>query len=481
MSLDDDGVPIPDVLNDSKKPEEPQRGPGASAPGSAKARREEIFRRRRQNIEKLDARIVARSQSQNTPARDQLGQQQEPIVTNPANSSSTPPAMPTATTENKIDKVGGHGNTSTQAGTIINLNVTETLAKDFFVKGKLEELFKAGASLGAPNEEEESGPDTVSDSSPKALPSIEGKFIKGIQSSSTGAAFVNKPRTRAKTGIKALPRNETEIEHWYYQELNPRQRCFVQAAAVLHGAQLRAISEATKELYTPLKEQHEARKAQEKPQSSTVPPASQVPGTPPSSVSDFLVRIYSLIQQEERARVAQSNVSNEVTALPTPVESQEDSINTLLERTYTYTRRVNGATRLFWQDADESGLSRFSVDLLRFLAREAAMEDMFGSQPDQSFLDIIEQWPAKYQGERSWRSAGALGVIWWHQDARNLLWRRANKWAKSQREQDWERAAALLDGAYQVECDTIGPDNAASSSVLQLLDQWISTAHQAET
>ncbi|MBV9227945.1 MAG: hypothetical protein JOZ18_01435, partial [Chloroflexi bacterium] len=310
---------------------------------------------------------------------------------------------------------------------------------------------------------------------------IEGKFSKGIQSSSTGAAFVNKPRARAKTGVKALPRNEKEIEHWYYRELNTRERCFVQAAAVLHGAPLRAISEATRELYAPLKEQdearEEARKTQEKPQPSTPPPAAfQVPDAPPSSVSDFLVRIYSLIQQEERARVAQSNTTEEVMAPPPPVESSSDSINTLLERTHTYTRRVNGATRLFWQDADENGLSHFSVDLLRFLSREASMEDMFGSQPDQSFLDIIGQWPTKYQGERSWRSASALGIIWWHQDARNFLWRQANKWAKSQQEQDWERAAALLDGAYQIERDT----DAVSSSVLQLLEQWISTTHQAQ-
>jgi len=495
MPANDDGTPIADVPDDPKKPEEPQRGAGASpsrnfGPSSAKARREEIFQRRRQNLDKLEARIVARSQPQNIPLHGQPNQPQEPVAANQANALPTPPAMPVepaATTANKIDEVGGHHNTPMQADTIINFNVTETLAKDF-IQGKLEGFFKSGASLGVQNEGEESGPDTVASSLPKAPTSIEGKFIKGIQSSSTGAAFVNKPGAGAKTSVKALPRNEKEIEHWYYQELSVRERCFVQAAAVLHGAPLRAISEATRELYAPLKAQDEAReetrKAQEKPQPSTPPPAAfHVPDVPPSSVSDFLVRIYSLIQQEERVRLTQSNTSEEVMASPLPVESPSESINTLLERTHTYTRRVNGATRLFWQDADESGLSRFSVDLLRFLAREASMEDMFGSQLDQRFLDIIGQWPTKYQGERSWRSASALGVIWWHQDARTFLWRQANKWAKSQQEQDWERAAALLDGAYQVERDTMQANAAdgVSSSVLQLLNQWISTAHQAKT
>src|SRR5205823_1959210 len=108
-----------------------------------------------------------------------------------------------------------------------------------------------------------------------------------------------------------------EIESWYYQELNARERCFVQAAAVLHGAPLRAISEATRELYAPLKEQDEARKAQTKPKPSTSPPpAPQAPAAPPSSVSDFMMRIYSLIQQEERARVVQSSTSEEVAASP---------------------------------------------------------------------------------------------------------------------------------------------------------------------
>jgi hypothetical protein len=505
MSPDDNELPGPDVPDEPDQPTNTQQASEASPTPLASnitpdtARGQSIFQRRLQRPNAIEPRRVTRLRVPGSPQRYQPNQ--GPDVTNPANAakpSPVPPAPPEeeeqeATTANTIDTVGGRGNTTNQANTIYNTNIilqTEEVVKDL-VGGTLEQIFKkAGVSLEGTSEGDEGSPETTSDSFSKASASLEGRLLKSIKSSSSSAAFVNKSRARTKTGVRALPRNDKEIEQWYYQELSERERCFVKAAAVLHGAPLRAIAEATNELYAPLKEQDEARRAQDeagRTQTQPAPAALTTPTPPaaPSSLDEVLVQIYSLIQQEGRIRATQQ-MTGDAQAAPVPLsprDSRSDSVDALLARTHTYTQRVNGALRLFWQDADSSGLSRFSVDLLRFLAREVAMEDMFGTQSGQRFLDTISQWPTRYRGERSWRSAGALGIIWWHQDARNLLWRQANKWARSQKEQDWEHAAALLDGAYQVERDTMkaGADEPAASSVLQLLDQWISAAHQPQT
>jgi hypothetical protein len=454
-------------------------------------RNEEVFQRRQQKLDGLEARLAARLRQQGVPlpgvtSGEQPGQtpvQDAADAPDSLSPSPTAQAEPATSADNNIDRIGGKGNISNQASTIHNH------ISYYFVEGKFEESYREGESVGAPNEENESRPDGTADSLSNVSSSLGEKITEGIQSGSTGAAFVNESGAKATAGAKALPKSDREIEHWYYRELSVKDRCFVEAAAVLHGAPLRAIAEATKELYAPLKEKDEERRAQI--QTQPIPqPKEEVPllpASPPSSVPEFLMRVYSLIQQEERTRAAQAQTSTTeaVPAPPSPSDPTLDSIDGLLERTHTYTLRVNGATRLLWQDADSSGLSRFSVDLLRFLARESAMEDMFGfgSQLEQRFLDVIEQWPTKYRGERSWRSASALGVIWWYQDARNLLWRQANKWAKSERGENWEHAAALLDGAYQVERGTMkaGIVDTANSSILQLLDQWTSIVHQAGT
>ncbi len=253
------------------------------------------------------------------------------------------------------------------------------------------------------------------------------------------------------------------------------------ACAVLHGATLRAIAEATRELYAAQKEKGAIGNLETEVSSSPIIEESPVSFPPPPQMPESWAWIYLLGQKDERTRSGQIK-ANIVRNGPSSVEPGEiplPSLDVLLERTYTYRSYANGATRIFWKDTDPSGLSNFSIDLLRFLAREAAMEEMFGAQAGQRFLDIVKQWPAKYRGERSWRSANALGVIWWHQDAKNLLWRQADRWAKSQQKQDWEHAAALLDGAYQVERGTMksGTDENINSSVLQLLDRWITTAH----
>lgn len=498
MPLSDEETPNPKNPGDSQPPDESLQASPSPSPEKnpvGRVRRENLYRRNQQPLQgwrQIAAKRAAHLRPQVAP---QSGEHQDGanIAANltPPSTPSEAPVDIEAKTNNDINKIGGTKNTAYQAETIHNnttYNITiandEILGKKF-VAGEFVEWFERAASLGGLQEGNESN--SAVNNPPQVPESLEEKVIKGIQNGTTGGAFVHEARPRTPSGVQGLPKNDKEISRWYYQDLSERDRCFVKAAAVLHGAPLDAIAEATNELYEPLKAKEEADKAQQaqqaEPQKSvSIPPVAPGPAAPPNSISDFLVRMYSLIQQEERTRVIQESTTGRDTSPAVVDDPVQDSLDSLMERTHTHCQRVNGATRLFWQDADSSGLSGFSLNVLRFLAREASVEEMFGSQAGQQFLDIIAQWPTKYRGERSWRSASALGVIWWHQNARDLLWKQASKWAKSQQAQDWEHAAALLDGAYQVERDSLKAkvDGAVSSSVIQLLSNWINTAHQTQ-
>lgn len=374
----------------------------------------------------------------------------------------------TNTTESKVGKIDGKGHQITQAATIINQFTYN------FTNGSLTNGFKGAMHIPDEESDDQNNLDAHTPDLNDAFISSADKIIEEIAASSNDATFINTSRARTRTNSDLLPHNSKEIESWYYQELNDGERCFVKACAVLHGATLRAIGEATKELYT-------AQKDGSRENVQTVSSGEEPPSTLPPQMPETLLWVYERGQQTERARAMRAQISRrENERKPTETEAIPlHSLDTLLERTYTYAAYTNGATRIFWKDTN-LGLSNFSIELLRFLAREAAMEEMFGPQAGLRFLDIVKQWPEKFRGERSWRSANALGVIWWHQDAKNLLWRQADKWAKSQQKQDWEHAAALLDGAYQVERLTLKPDanGNINSSVLQLLDRWTATAHK---
>jgi hypothetical protein len=345
------------------------------------------------------------------------------------------------------------------------------------VGGELEKRFKAGEALGVSDQDTTDYVGRVQNTISKAPDSTSEKIRGEIQSGSGGAAYVISSKDRTGTGSGKLPESDVEIEVWYHQ-LNQREQCFVRAAAALHGAPLSAIAKATNELYL----QATARIEAGQPAIPTSQPTTDSAPTP-ATFTETLSRFFLWIHQEEQMRIAPASSSTNPPVVSTPDSAPIGSTSDLLERTHLYTRRVNGATRLFWQDANEaSGLSRFSTELLRFFSREVSVESIY-AQPGQSFLNIIKQWPEKYQGELSWRSANAMGVIWWYQDARTLLWTQATEWAKSSRRQDWEHAAALLDGAFRVEQDVIWNDaeSTLSSSVIQLLNQWTNVAHQATT
>lgn len=492
MSLDDGELSSDEAPKQAK--DQPTNGEAAE---KASPEQPPTIGRRRQNLSfdevmasyqaKWQARLqqLRPSQPESSQPQAQEVPEQLPLASPETEGKKAPDV------ENNIDQVDGQGAMISQAGVIHRLhNVSnpvtinmysqpEVLLKaltSLFQTETFEKALRGSEALRDANEEE-------TGQSGKAA-SIQEKLLKEVRSSVSGA-FVNASEHKSSTKHGKLPENDEEIELWYRQELSEKDRCFVKAAAVLHGATLRAIREATSEFYAQVHTKQEADKTHNI--QTAMPSQLGVEiTTEPTSSTDVLTRIFSLIQQDERRRIAQAYTSDQTKTSPGPSPSSEifdqDSITSLLKRTHTYTLRANGATRLLWQDADASGLSRFSVELLRFLAREVEMEHMFDSQPEQNFIDIIKQWPERYQGERAWRSASALGVIWWYQDARNLLWRQATKWAKSQQKQYWEHAAALLDGAYQIERDTIkGTEDEGSSAVLQLLNQWISITHRTAT
>jgi hypothetical protein len=379
-------------------------------------------------------------------------------------------------TENSIDLIPGSENTINQATIIYNVVINDIPSH------KIVKWFKEG-NFAAPDEEieDQNADDDAKDDLSEVRISLDEKIFGGIEASSGDAAFVNTSNTETDISINDLPSNDKEIGIWYYQKLNEMDRSFVNACAVLHGATLRAIVDATRELYLAQKDNNEVYQVQEQP--SPTPLAEDT--TPllsiPPQMPEALGWVYLLGQQDERVRSTQIKAAiPEAEATPPPKDPSLGPLEDVLERTYTYTRYTNLATRVYWKDTNNSGISNFSVDLLRFLAREVITQEMFEAQQGTRFLDIIKQWPSRYRGERSWRSANALGVIWWHQDAKNLLWRQARKWAKSPQKQDWEHAAALLDGAYQIEHGTgrTGNDEGANSSVLQLLNEWIVTTHR---
>ncbi len=101
--------------NQADQGQEPGVSPRNSAQSSGRARREEIMQRRRQNIDKLEARIVARTRLQRNPLTGQadLAQEQDKVIG--ADLMATPSVTSTAPNENKVEKLEGQGNTSTMA------------------------------------------------------------------------------------------------------------------------------------------------------------------------------------------------------------------------------------------------------------------------------------------------------------------------------------------------------------------------------
>lgn len=212
-----------------------------------------------------------------------------------------------------------------------------------------------------------------------------------------------------------MPATDDDIESWFCDALDDRERCAVRATAILHGAPAHEVNLARDELYDALH-------------------------------SD----------------------SEQNTGRPTAPTS---SIRTLLSNTFVESRKSDGTSRLFWQDAEANGYSAFGLSILRLIAGE--IEGTRGVA-GQNILPTLERWATKRPdgvpiSERPWRTARALGVIWWTLDHARLR-ATARNWARSSSVLIQQSASGLLYGAYEIELNETpaGPVTVTGSQQITL-------------
>jgi hypothetical protein len=246
-------------------------------------------------------------------------------------------------------------------------------------------------------------------------------------------------KTYVPTTSHTVLENEVQISHWYHVLLDEYEQCYVQSVAILHGALAQEIYQRTDVFYRIMQEQKHV----------------------PFQQSTF-----------------QQNTSSEtgIKEVQSFIFPRKPRL-TLQEKTYTTTRRVNSAERLFWEDVDSNGQSSFGVRVLTFLSKEFLSK----GEHWQNFLDTIQKWSSQ-RDECSWRSARALGIILWHQDVAQLR-RQAEIWAKKDSISGRRLAASLLDGAREIEAITLqeAASNRYSSFVLQLLYEWTANFQEKAT
>jgi hypothetical protein len=227
--------------------------------------------------------------------------------------------------------------------------------------------------------------------------------------------ITNKDADTQETEVKPLETKE-EIEDWY-DRLDEWEMCFVQAAAVLHGAPSHQIRDAAQTLYNP-----------------------SVPTTEAKAALKPLPRI---------------------------------SEKTLRTKLYMKIIFTDGADRLFWYDANMNGLSTFAARLLPIIVRQSNLSATHWQR--LSFLQQLEEWSTTLAGECAWRALRALGSIWIRVDRPYFL-KIVNEWVASDNRDYWRRAAIVLDGGYEVEyAEQVNPGN--NSLVLSLLERWTRHAH----
>src|SRR5258708_11042345 len=237
--------------------------------------------------------------------------------------------------------------------------------------------------------------------------------------------------TKTSGTAPKLPQSSEGLEHWYTL-LTTYERCFVQVAAVFHGAPLSDIIEITDKRHQPIWEREQREIEQKRRRALTVEEQTEI------SIEDFQ-----------------------------PEPPHRSSRRELLAKICTTPQHVNGVRRLYWQGADRNEQYTCSLRMLEFLAEET------GFLVEASFGEQLALWPEQLSGECAWKAAYALGVTLYSQNADDL-WRVANKWGNSTRPRDWRLAASLLSGAYNLSClkDPDHANNRRTSPIFRLLNQW---------
>jgi hypothetical protein len=238
------------------------------------------------------------------------------------------------------------------------------------------------------------------------------------------------PERESTGGSTKRPETEEEFSEWYYS-LSDYEQCYVQVAAVLHGAPVHEVSKRADNLYKRFYEYIANLESSLSPGSQSADGReTQERGT--SRFSDTFLR--KLPGRELRVS------------------------------THTITRRDDGVERLYWQDVDPHGLSTFGLHLLAFLMSEFISRGEHG----QISLEVLEKWSKEGNNDDiSWKAARSYGVVLWCHNT-DQLGSVAEEWAKVNSLRSRRRTAELLDGAYEIEC-LKGDDkitNANQSSVV---------------
>src|SRR5579859_212578 len=197
------------------------------------------------------------------------------------------------------------------------------------------------------------------------------------------------PDGAPKEVAEDIPVSPEQFDDWFYV-LSDYERCFVLVMAALHGRRVSDVVERAKQLYTPF------RAAQQKQDE----------------------------KNEQEIRISR---------------------NKLEKRLFIMTRRGSGIDRFYWQDTDANRDSEFSMRLVHYIAGEAALG--FGVSNGYSFYEQLCQWVNDNDTDIACRAAKALGVFWW-KNSTKVLENEIDKWARSDRGSDWDRAAWCLEGAY---------------------------------
>ena len=249
---------------------------------------------------------------------------------------------------------------------------------------------------------------------------VKGSPIRGQKyQKRRGVAFASDEGDHTTTETNPILDTPEALSDWYY-DLNDYDQCFVQVMAVFDGATVGAIGGATKKLFASI--------------------------------------------QRQRKGVSSMNQQSEDEDIPGKGPRRE-----LLVRTYTKVRRISMRDCYLWQDADSSGASQFKLRVLHFLAEEAP------TWFDSAFLRQLHKWAGHLTDDNEYSALHALGVIYWHD--REDLESMANNWAGD--DEDWYRAAYLLEGAYEADRKKYGAGahNEKKSPVLQIVQPWVKHAH----
>jgi hypothetical protein len=248
------------------------------------------------------------------------------------------------------------------------------------------------------------------------------------------------PERESKVDSAKLPETEEEFSEWYYG-LSDYEQCYVQVAAVLHGASAHEVSKRADILYKRLTEHIAMLEA-------SLPLGPQ-----------------SLNGQETQQRGTTRFSDTFLRKLP----GRELRVNT-----HTITQPIEGVKRLYWQDIDSHGLSTFGLHLLDFLSSEFISRGEHG----QISLEVLENWSKESSDEVSWKAARSYGVVLWCHNT-DLLGSIAEEWAKVDSLRSRRRTAELLDGAFEIERLKTGAsgNEKPSSIVLSLMNSWIDRVH----